>query len=128
MALTNETFVARNALQAYLIVSAVGGSVTTRGALIRRKSDEILIAVDSSAAPMTILSGWRKSCTADPSRRNSGFEATVTSDRSSARSTTWVEPTGTVDLLTTIEPAGRCGPISLAACSMKLMSARPSLP
>ena len=39
-----------------------------------------------------------------PSRRNSGFDTTWTSSRRTARSTTRVEPTGTVDLLTMIEP------------------------
>ena len=56
--------------------------------------------------------------TALPSRRNSGFDTTRTSDRPRARSTTRVEPTGTVDLLMTTASAGSTGPISRAAASM----------
>ena len=44
---------------------------------------------------------------AEPSRRNSGFDTTATSLRPSARSTTRVEPTGTVDLLTTTASLGQ---------------------
>jgi hypothetical protein len=67
---------------------------------------------------MTMRSGLRKSWMADPSRRNSGFETTETSLRPSARSTTLVEPTGTVDLFTTMASDGSNGPISRAAASM----------
>ena len=67
---------------------------------------------------MTTRSGCRKSVTALPSRRNSGLDTTETSERPSARSTTRVEPTGTVDLLITTALAGRTGPISRAADSM----------
>jgi hypothetical protein len=63
-------------------------------------------------------SGLRKSWTAEPSRRNSGLLTTITSSRPSTRSTTRVEPTGTVDLLTTTASAGRTGPIWRAAVSM----------
>ena len=45
-----------------------------------------------------------------PSRRNSGFETTATSGRCSTRSTTRVEPTGTVDLLTTTAPGAQDRP------------------
>ena len=61
--------------------------------------------------------GLRKSLTADPSRRNSGLETTATSGRFITRSTTLVEPTGTVDLLTTIEFGGSTSAISAAAAS-----------
>ena len=44
-----------------------------------------------------------------PSRRNSGLDTTATSGRSRSRSTRSVEPTGTVDLLTTTAPCSRCG-------------------
>ena len=100
-ALTNESLVARNAFAAYLIVSADAGSVTMTGAATPRYSDETLIAAAWSVLPTTMRSGFRKSCTAEPSRRNSGFDTTLTSGRSSTRSTTRAEPTGTVDLLTT---------------------------
>jgi hypothetical protein len=63
-------------------------------------------------------SGLRKSWTAEPSRRNSGFDTTTTSSRPSTRSTTRVDPTGTVDLLTTTASAGSTGPTWRAAASM----------
>ena len=53
---------------------------------------------------MTTRSGLRKSATAVPSRRNSGLDTTATSGRWSTSSTARVEPTGTVDLLTTRAP------------------------
>ena len=81
-------------------------------------SEATRTAADWSSAPMTTRSGWRKSVTALPSRRNSGFDTTDTSERPSARSTTRVEPTGTVDLLMTTALGGRTGPISRAAASM----------
>ena len=100
---------ARNALAAYLIVSADAGSVTITGAATPRYSDDTLIAAAWSVLPTTMRSGLRKSCTAEPSRRNSGFETTLTSGRSSTRSTTRAEPTGTVDLLTTTLSYGSAG-------------------
>ena len=68
---------------------------------------------------MTMRSGCRKSWTAWPSRRNSGFDATVTCSRgvpasASTRCTNRVEPTGTVDLLTTIAFGASTGAISRA--------------
>ena len=80
------------------------------------------------SAPITMRSGCRKSCTADPSRRNSGFDTTCTSGRRSTRCTTPVDPTGTVDLLTTIDSDASRGPISAATASTKLRSTDPSLP
>src|ERR671918_71408 len=93
MALTKLILAARKALEAYLIVSADAGSVTMRP-------------------------GLRKSWTAEPSRKNSGLDTTTTSSRPSTRSTTRVDPTGTVDLLTTTASDGSTGPISRAAASM----------
>ena len=49
-ALTNESLVARNALAAYLIVSADAGSVTMTGAATPRYSDDTLIAAAWSVA------------------------------------------------------------------------------
>ena len=66
----------------------------------------IFFRADSLFAPIMILSGSLKSRIAEPSRRNSGLEITDTSGRSRAASTTLVEPTGTVDLLTTMAPGG----------------------
>ena len=77
---------------------------------------------------MTMRSGCKKSFTADPSRRNSGFDTTATSGRLSTRSTTFVEPTGTVDLLTTIASLGSTSAMSRAAASMYDRSAPPSSP
>src|SRR5918995_7280216 len=118
MALTYDSLVARKALAAYLIVSAEAGSVTITGAATPMYSDDTLIAAAWSVLPTTMRSGWRKSCTAEPSRRNSGFDTTFTSGRSRTRSTTRVEPTGTVDLFTTTLSYGRWGAISPAADSM----------
>src|SRR5437763_9815888 len=117
-ALTKLTLVARKAFDAYLIVSADEGSVTISGAWMALYRAATRMADAWSSLPMTIRSGWKQSCTAEPSRRNSGLETTETSLRSSARSTTRVEPTGTVDLLTTTASAANAGPISLAAASM----------
>ena len=77
-AFTNDSLVARKALEAYLIVSAVAASVTIRGAWVAAKSAPTRAAAAWSSAPTTIRSGWRQSWTADPSRRNSGLETTGT--------------------------------------------------
>jgi hypothetical protein len=59
----------------------------------------------SALTPMTTRSGRMKSLIADPSRRNSGFEAT--SNSASGRASRMIlvtsapVPTGTVDLVTT---------------------------
>src|SRR5258706_1796771 len=72
-------FVARNALLAYLISSAVATFVTTNGTSIRfsglYRSRRIAIASGSSA-PITTRAGRRKSSTPLPSRRNSRFDPT----------------------------------------------------
>ena len=59
----------------------------------------------ASEAPITIRSGWRKSLTADPSRRNSGLE---TMEKSTCpffprmiSEIIFPVPVGTVDLVTT---------------------------
>ena len=100
------------------MVSADAGSVTRTGAPRDSNSVATRAAAAWSSAPMTMRSGCRKSWTAEPSRRNSGLETTRTSSRSSTSSTTRVEPTGTVDLLTTIASGSRRGPISAAAARM----------
>src|SRR5262245_15669357 len=126
MALTKLIFVARKALAAYLIVSADAGSVTIGGAATPRYSDATRTAADWSSAPITTRSGLRKSCTAEPSRRNSGFDTTWTSDRPRTRSTTLVDPTGTVDLLMTTASGCSASAIDAAAVSMYDRSAEPS--
>src|SRR6266508_427930 len=117
-ALTNDSLVARKALAAYLIVSADAGSVTINGAGTPRYSDATLMAAAWSSLPTTMRSGCKKSCTAEPSRRNSGFDTTATSGRRSTRSTTFVDPTGTVDFVTTMAPGASTGAISRAAASI----------
>jgi hypothetical protein len=58
----------------------------------------------SESVPMTTRSGRMKSPIAEPSRRNSGFEATSKSASGRAsrtiRATSRLVPTGTVDLVT----------------------------
>ena len=106
-------FVARNALLAYLISSAVATFVTTNGTSIRfsglYRSRRIAIACGSSA-PITTRSGRRKSSTALPSRRNSGLDATehstlsrpaAAADSLMMRRTRSAVFTGTVLLVTT---------------------------
>jgi hypothetical protein len=117
-ALMKLSLVARKALEAYLIVSADAGSVIMIGALSDEYSSAVAIAAARSSEPITTRSGLRKSATADPSRRNSGFDTTDTSSRRSSAATTRAEPTGTVDLLTTTESLARCGPRVRAASWM----------
>ncbi len=127
-AFTKLTFAARNALEAYLMVSAVDGLVKITGASNPANNPETRTALSSSGAPITIRLGCRKSCTAEPSRRNSGLETMRTSLRPSIFPTVSAEPTGTVDLSTTIDSLLRCGPISVATALTKLMSDPPSRP
>ncbi len=100
-----------------MIVSEVVASVTMSGAAVDEKSSPTLAAAPGSSAPTTMRSGFRLSRTAVPSRRNSGLETTLTSGRPMTCSTTVAEPTGTVDLLTTMVPGSRRRAISLAAPS-----------
>ena len=116
MALMKEIFVARKELAATLTSSAVGKSVTRNGVPIaingaytsRRRSSACWLRT-----PTTSRSGVRVSSTANPSRRNSGFQATSTSDTAMAFRRSAISaavPTGTVDLPTTNAPGCRCGP------------------
>src|SRR5262245_17774606 len=132
IALMNEIFVARYAFDACLIISADAASVTTIGAGTPRYSSETRTATVASSQPMTMRCGWRKSRTAVPSRRNSGFDATRAScdtpDSASQRATRRVVPTGTVLLLTTTASGCRSGAISRATASIAARSAPPSSP
>ena len=124
---------ARNAFDAYLIISADAGSVTRIGALRLRYRSETRTATDASVQPMTTRFGSRKSRTEVPSRRNSGFDATITSSGGApaSASTRWtmrVEPTGIVDLLITTVPGRSTGAISRATVSTNERSAEPSSP
>src|SRR3974390_2440336 len=75
-------------------------------------------------------SGWLKSWIAAPSRRNSGFDTTVTSacGRVSRmiRSTSSPVPTGTVDLVTTTVKPESAAAISRAAAYTQGRSAWPA--
>ena len=117
---------ARNAFDAYLMVSEVVASVTISGARVDENSSPTAAAAAASSAPTTIRSGLRLSTTAVPSRRNSGLETTPMSGRPITCSTMFAEPTGTVDLLTTMAPGMSKEAISLAASSTKDRSAEPS--
>ena len=64
IALMNEIFVARNAFDAYLIISADAGSVTSIGASTVAYSALTRTALSGSSHPMTMRFGLRKSWTA----------------------------------------------------------------
>src|SRR5215217_5469897 len=97
----------RNALDAYLTISAVRVSAMSIGAPSGSYSSLTLAPASSSFAPTTTRSGRIKSRMAEPSLRNSGLETTGTdssaasSSASSSRSASQV-PTGAVLLLTMI--------------------------
>ncbi len=76
---TKLIFVAKNAFDAYLIISAVSIFVTRTGVLLSTCSRYISLTMSAAvllSAPITILSGKIKSLTAAPSLRNSGFDTT----------------------------------------------------
>ena len=125
--------VARKALAAYLISSAVSRPVTTIGTSMRfngRYSARNRASARSPSTPMTIRSGRMKSAIAAPSRRNSGFEATSKSASglisATIRLTCRAVPTGTVDLSTTTLSSRRKGAIRRAASYTNDRSACPS--
>jgi hypothetical protein len=68
----NEIFVARNALDASLTISAERTSVRTSGASSGAYSSATASPAQSPSSPTTTRSGCRKSRTAEPSLRNSG--------------------------------------------------------
>ena len=73
----NEMRVASIALAAYLVSSAEAGSMTRIGLPVRTKgsySSRMSASTCGSSVPITTRSGFRKSSTAAPSFRNSGFE------------------------------------------------------
>src|SRR5689334_1037145 len=124
-----EIFVARNTFDAYLIISADAASVTTSGAGTSRYRSDTRTATAVSSQPMTMRVGSRKSRTAVPSRRNSGFDATPTSCAAplslSQRAIRLAVPTGTVDLVTTTASGASTGPISRTTASTADRSASP---
>ncbi|CNW22780.1 Uncharacterised protein [Mycobacterium tuberculosis] len=134
IALINEILVARKALADTLTNSAVCRSVTrngtpaaSSGAYSSRTATSA--RVESSCTPRTIRSGLRVSCTAKPSRRNSGFQAISTSTPRGASAparcpSSAAVPTGTVDLPTRIDALTRRG----TSASMTAWTCRRSAP
>ena len=99
----NEIFVARNALAASLIISALGMSVRTSGAASGAYSLTTASPAQSASSPTTTRSGLRKSASAEPSLRNSGHETYPKPDfpcSANRRLIAAPVPTGTVDFIT----------------------------
>ena len=102
----NDIFVAKNELEAYFVISADLTSITITLFPVLKNGEYIscIIAVAlSELEPITTLSGFKKSSTAFPCFKNSGFDTTskgwfvfvfIISATLSA------VPTGTVDLST----------------------------
>ena len=128
IALTYDSFIARKQFAAYLISSADAASVSTVGAPSRAYSAATRSAASAASHPTTIRSGFRKSCTAEPSRRNSGFDTTDTSARSSSSAVRAAVPTGTVDLFTTTVPGASSSRVSSITASTARRSATPPTP
>ena len=76
ISLMKEIRVARNALDAYFIISAVRKSVTIIGARSGKCNWATRSAASASSDPSTVRCGFMKSCSALPSRKNSGQETT----------------------------------------------------
>ena len=78
----NDIFVAKNALDVYLIISASFRPVQTKGALIPLYIFCIIFNdfVSPFWIPIIVLSGMSISRTAEPSRRNSGLETILNRD------------------------------------------------
>ena len=105
-----EILVARNALLAYLTISALVMSVTRRGASMPT-CIAFTAATDRTsfeAAPITMRSGWSQSCSAWPSRRNSGLAAYPMSVPASSPATIrWPVPGKTVLFMAMTRSRGR---------------------
>ena len=107
ISLIKEMRVAKNALDAYLIISAVRKSVIMIGQRRLRYNWATFVAAARSSDPRMTRSGSIKSLIAEPSRRNSGLETTAKSSglpprrRRMMSATQSPVPTGTVDLFTT---------------------------
>ena len=74
ISLMNEILVDRKALVASLTISALTTSVRTSGAPSGSYRATTASPAQSPSSPTTTRSGWRKSFSAEPSRRNSGQE------------------------------------------------------
>src|SRR5215813_759241 len=97
---------ARKQFAAYFASSALAVSISTAGAPSGAYSAATSSAIPGLSHPTTIRSGCKKSATVLPSRRNSGLLTTPTSSRPSDFAIRFAVPTGTVDLVTMIPPAG----------------------
>ena len=137
ISLINEILTAKNAFDAYFIISAVSTLVNTNGVSFIYKTLYTFFIISfalSSEYPMTTLSGLKQSFTALPSLRNSGFETTSNSKSTPLSSnffcivsfTSFPVPTGTVDLSTTTLYPFICSPIEFATSKTYLKSALPS--
>ena len=127
--------VAKNALAAYLVISAERSSIKiigfpwrTNGAYNRFNISFAL----SDSVPITTRSGFIKSSTATPSLKNSGFETTSNKSGETFLAIAWCTssevPTGTVLLSIITVYSVISGPKSLATCKMYFKSAEPFSP
>ena len=110
ISLMNEILVARNALAASLIISALAMSVRTSGAPSGSYSSTTASPAQSPSSPTTTRSGWRKSSSAEPSLRNSGQETYANPALPCSAKIRLIAapvPTGTVDFITSACVAGR---------------------
>jgi hypothetical protein len=119
----NEMRVASIALAAYLVISALAGSITRIGLPVRTNGpyrSSMILRARSSSTPITTRSGFMKSSIAAPSLRNSGLLTTANSPSVTAaiasRTLRFVW-TGTVLLFTTTLKSLRFSPIDLATPS-----------
>ena len=109
MALINEIFVAKNEFAATFTNSAVGRSALTQGMFsfkLAAYTSFSIFSASSLTTPTTNLFGFNVSSTANPSRKNSGFQArSALGFRAINLSLSLLAvPTGTVDLPTTNPP------------------------
>src|SRR3989304_1161624 len=128
-----EIFVARKALLAYLIISAVRKSVMTIGARNGKCRCATLFAASLSNEPITVRYGLMKSAIAEPSRKNSGQDTTANSiclgwAPFTMSATQSPVPIGTVDLLMMTRGAVIVSAMDLAAAATYFMSASPLSP
>ena len=130
----NVILVAKNALAAYFVSSAERSSIKMIGLPWRTKGAykrDIKSFARSDCVPITTRSGFIKSSTATPSRKNSGLETTSKSTFAClaiAECTFSDVPTGTVLLSMITAYSDRSGPKSSATCKMYFKSAEPSAP
>src|SRR6185295_16483210 len=76
ISLANATFRAWNVLQAYLTISAAYTGTANNSAGTQLYNSRSTASDCGSLTPRTVIGGFWKSFTADPSRRNSGLVAT----------------------------------------------------